>query len=276
MTGVPGLLRRMLGVVLTASVLVLAACGTTPTAPTTAPTTAPARPTEVAKPAAESTKPAATVAPTTVPAAAATKPAASSPAATPTAGAASAAKPAAGAITLTLAEGSEARYKAREQLVGRNLPSDVIGTTSAVTGKIVLSPTGAIDGASSKVVVDLRTLKTDQSRRDNFIQGGQVLNTAQNPHAEFVIKEAKGLPSPLPTSGEVKFQLMGDMTVKGVTKPMTWDITATFGAEQVTGQATTNFTLADFNIAKPIVGMVLSIDDQMSLELDFKTTRSAV
>jgi polyisoprenoid-binding protein YceI len=65
------------------------------------------------------------------------------------------------------------------------------------------------------------------------------------------------------------------MTVRGVTKPVTWDVNAKFGPQDVTGLATTSFTLADFNIAKPIVGAVLSIDDKMTFELDFKATRAA-
>jgi polyisoprenoid-binding protein YceI len=64
------------------------------------------------------------------------------------------------------------------------------------------------------------------------------------------------------------------MTVHGVTKPMTFDVTAKFGPQDVSGTATTSFMLADFNIPKPSVPLVLSIEDKLMLEIDFKANRT--
>jgi polyisoprenoid-binding protein YceI len=166
---------------------------------------------------------------------------------------------------------SDARFTAREQLASRDLPSDAIGTTKQVSGKIVLDPSGAVVSDQSKVVVDLGSLQTDRPQRDNYIKRN-TLQTDQFPTATFVPTEARGLPSPLPTSGTVKFQMAGNMTIHGTTKPMVWDVTAQVDGSNVTGQAITSFTLSDFGLAKPHVSIVLSIDDTIMLQVDLHLT----
>jgi polyisoprenoid-binding protein YceI len=206
------------------------------------------------------------------------RPAAASPAASPIAGdgapAAPAAKPAAdGGVRLTLAQdGSEARFRAREQLAGRSLPNDAVGATRGVTGSILLAPNGAPVPAESKLTVDLRSLRSDENRRDNWIQRN-TLQTDQFPTAELVPREVSGLPNPLPTSGEATFQLVGELTVHGVTRPTTWETTARFADREVTGTATTRVKMTDFGMTPPRVGPVLSIEDELALEVDFRATR---
>jgi polyisoprenoid-binding protein YceI len=175
-----------------------------------------------------------------------------------------------GQILLQFApEGNEARYRVREQLANLDLPSDAVGVTSAVSGAIVINADGTIASDQSKVSVDLTGLKSDRSQRDRFLQNN-TLETRQYPTAEFVPTGVTGLPSPLPTSGEVAFQLTGDLTVHGVTKPVTWEVTATAAnGTDLTGTATTSFTFAEFNLTQPRVQSVLSVDDLIKLELDF-------
>jgi polyisoprenoid-binding protein YceI len=180
-----------------------------------------------------------------------------------------------GTTTLVLnADSSQARYRAQEQLVGRSLPSEAVGTAPGVSGSIVLSPDGSITPDQSRIQVDLRQLKSDESRRDNFIQGS-TLQTGRFPMATFVPREAQGLPSPLPTSGQLTFQLAGDLTVHGVTKPVTWQVTAQFDGGSVSGSATTNVNISDFGMTPPKAGPVLSIQDGLTLELAFNAARDA-
>src|SRR5690349_18143127 len=55
------------------------------------------------------------------------------------------------------ATGNEARYRVREQLMGKDLPNDAVGATSAITGTILAYPDGRIVKDSSKIVIDVRT-----------------------------------------------------------------------------------------------------------------------
>jgi len=205
------------------------------------------------------------------------------PATTPTPGAAdpppASAAPALpatpGTTTLVVnAANSQASYHAQEQLAGRNLPSAAVGTSSGVTGSIVLSSDGSIAADQSQIQVDLTHLASDESRRDNFIKGN-TLQTSRFPTATFVPREAQGLPTPLPTSGQAAFQLSGDLTVHGVTKPVTWQVTAQFDGGTVSGNATTNVNISDFGMTPPKAGPVLSIEDALMLELAFNAAREA-
>jgi len=173
-------------------------------------------------------------------------------------------------LRLVLApDGNEARYRVREQLASLSFPSDAVGVTRDISGSIVIQTDGTVVRDGSMFVVDLRTLKSDQNRRDNFIQRN-TLETSRFPTAEFVPAETLGLPSPLPASGEVTFQLVGDLTVHGVTRPATWDVKAQVVAgQELVGNASTSFNFADFGMTAPRVPVVLSIQEPIQLEFDF-------
>ena len=165
---------------------------------------------------------------------------------------------------------SEARYRVREQLAGHDLPNDAIGKTRAISGSVTIHPDGTIDQAGSKFSVNLSTLQSDRSMRDNFLRRS-VLQTGQFPNATFVPTQVSGLSWPLPQSGPVTFQLTGDLTIRDVTKPVTWDVTGEIQdgqAGRATGLAKTSFTFADFNLEQPRVQSVLSIEDHITLEMD--------
>ena len=177
----------------------------------------------------------------------------------------------AGAVRLTLANGSQARFRVREQLARLPSPSEAIGTTSDVTGSVGVGPNGIVPEAST-ISVRLDSLRTDQSMRDRFIKV-ETLQTTRYPTADFQAREASGLPWPLPTSGELSFQLSGDLNIHGVTQPKTWDIKAQFAPGEVAGSGATSITLEQFGMPKPRVASVLSIEDSIVLEIDFKATQ---
>lgn len=178
---------------------------------------------------------------------------------------------------LEIAEGTTARYKVREQLAGINFPSDAVGTTQGVTGAIVINPDGSIDAAKSKLTVDLRTLKSDQQMRDGYIQG-RTLETEKFPLLEFVPKRTVGLPAPLPSGrgAQSGFELIGDMTLHGVTKEVTWQVVAVFGNDQVGGRATTTLLFPTFNLTKPTLARLMSVEDKIELEIEFRCKRSVL
>jgi len=170
-------------------------------------------------------------------------------------------------------EKSEARFRVREQLVNVSLPNDAIGKTREFTGTLVVKPDGTLVSPDSKFVVNMGTLATDRPQRDNFIKRS-VLQTDQYPTAVFVPTQVTGLPSPLPQSGQVSFKLTGDLTIRNVMKPVTWDVTAQVQGNDLTGQATTTFKFGDFNLTQPRVPVVLSIEDNIKLELDVTLQRA--
>lgn len=170
-------------------------------------------------------------------------------------------------------EGNEARYRVREQLAGLSLPNDAVGVTSAVSGTIVVdAASGRVLANASRIVVELGGLTSDQNRRDNYVRR-RTLETEQHPTAILAPTELRGLPWPLPATGTVTFQLIGNLTVKEVTRSTTWDVTLDLSGTTVTGTATTSFTFADFAMTKPRVAAVLSVDDTIRLEYDLRLIR---
>lgn len=177
------------------------------------------------------------------------------------------------ALTFTIVpKKSEARYRVTEQLVNRDLPNDAVGATKEINGSVTLLPDGTIDSANSKITVNLASLATDQSRRDNFVRGN-ILQTDQYPEATFVPRSISGLSFPLPESGQVSFQVTGDLTIRDVTKPVTWDVTGSINGNQAVGSAKTVFTFAEFSLSQPRVPVVLSVEDRITLEADVTLQR---
>jgi polyisoprenoid-binding protein YceI len=179
-----------------------------------------------------------------------------------------------GSILLVVVPGkSQALYKVREQLASVSLPTDAIGKTQVISGTIAVKPDGTLDAAVSKFTVGLDSLQTDQSMRDNYVRRS-ILQTSQFPTAVFVPTLISGLPASLPTAGSVTFKLTGVMTIRDVTKPITWDVTGTIQGDQLSATATTQFKFEDFNLAQPHVPVVLSVVDQINLEMDMVLQRS--
>lgn len=177
---------------------------------------------------------------------------------------------------LEITTGTRARYKVTEQLAGISFPSDAVGTTEGITGAIIVNPDGTI-APESKLTVDLKTLTSDQSMRDGYIQQ-RTLETEKFPTLVIVPKRAVGLPAPLPAGQQAQagFQLIADMTLHGVTKETTWNVVATFGNTSVGGRATTTVQFGDFNMTKPTLARLLSVDDKIQLEIEFRCTRTAM
>jgi len=170
--------------------------------------------------------------------------------------------------------GNRARYRVRERLLGKEFDNDAVGETNAITGSIALDAQGAVVRTGSGFSVEMAGLKSDQSRRDTYVRN-RVLATNAFPTTRLAITGVRGLSSPLPTSGTVQFQLLGDLTVKGVTRPTTWNVAASVTGNRLSGTATTLFTFEQFELTRPKVSVLLSVNDTIRLEYDFAMQKQA-
>jgi polyisoprenoid-binding protein YceI len=172
-----------------------------------------------------------------------------------------------------VADTSEVRYRVREQLVGLSFPNDAVGATRAIEGGIAFDAQGRLLSPESRVTVDLRTLRSDEPRRDNYLRRN-TLETERFPTVVFVPTEARGLPVPLPAAGTADFELVGDLTIRETTRPATWQATATFDGPSVTVRAKTAFRFADYGLRIPRVSVVLGVEDDIRLEADLTLRRA--
>ena len=173
-------------------------------------------------------------------------------------------------ISIVLGDGSKARYLVKEQLVRRNLPNDAIGVTNDVYGMINILSDGKVDAVKSKISVNLSALKSDSSRRDQYV-ANNTLDTVNFPTADLVIKSIPDLPWPIPVSGNASFDIIADLTIRDVTKEIVWSTNVEFG-EVIRGTSKTNFQFEKFDLKIPKVFVVLSVDNDIRLEIDFHAT----
>jgi polyisoprenoid-binding protein YceI len=172
-------------------------------------------------------------------------------------------------LRFVLAPGEQtARYRVRERLVGHDLPNDAVGETKSITGAIAFDSTGKVVPQESKFVVDAGTFVSDKNRRDGFVRG-RLLDAEQYPSIVMIPTIVRGVALPLPTSGSRAIEVIGDLTVRGVTRPTTWKGTVQFKDGRVAGSAATEFTFDDFQIEQPRVPVLLSVADTIRLEIDF-------
>lgn len=165
-------------------------------------------------------------------------------------------------------EGSAARYRVREQLMGHDFPNDAVGESKSITGTIAFDNAGKIIRDASKFTIDANSFVSDQRRRDGYVRG-RLLDAKAYPTITFVPSDVRGIKLPLPRSGAAPFEVTGDLTVHGVTHPTNWKGTVQFNNAAVTGSASTSFTFNDIQMEPPSVPVLLSVADTIKLEIDF-------
>ena len=165
---------------------------------------------------------------------------------------------------------SEASYRARETFVNQPGLVDAIGRTNDVEGELQLETDGVLRGQILSMRVDLRTLTSDQTRRDNFIRQN-TLKTDQHPFVEFRSTGTAG-PAVFRPGEQATFQIPGIMTVQGRERPVVWEASAKLDGELITGTATTRVKLTDFGLEPPRLA-ILSVEDEMVWQIDLVAER---
>ena len=181
---------------------------------------------------------------------------------------------ASGPWTFTVVAGSKTTVRVREVLAQVRLPGDATLVTTVMKGAFVLNADGTFaDG--SKITTDLTTLRSDQSQRDQFIKDN-TLQTRRFPSAEFAPTKTSGLSMPLALSGDLSFTITGNMTVHGVTKEVTFTVKAMRDGAKLTATATAEPTwrFADFGMSVPRAASVLSVEDEIRLEIGLVATET--
>lgn len=153
-----------------------------------------------------------------------------------------------------ISEGSEVGYRVDESINGFDTTAN--GRTKSVTGQFTIDGTTVSAG---EFTVDMTTFKSDESRRDGQFNG-RIMSVDQFPTATFTLTAPIDFQQ-VPTDGTtITASATGNLTLHGVTKPVTFDVEATFqnGRVGVTGQIPVIF--ADFGIPNPSFATVTTED----------------
>lgn len=139
--------------------------------------------------------------------------------------------------------------------------STAIGRTPNVSGQLTLAGQTL---TATTINVDLTTITSDQPRRDPAIQ--RTLETNTYPTATFELTQPITLPQ-APVDG-VTYNLTatGNMTIHGVTQPVTVTIQAQLKNGLIVVVGSTPFNFADYGMTAPRAPIVLSVDDHGTIE----------
>ena len=143
-----------------------------------------------------------------------------------------------------------------------------IGSTQEIAGQLQLnledlsSPLG-----DNRFTVQMNTLSSDQVLRDGWLRtSGPRFN--QFPEAEFVATGVADAPASYTEGQEVRFLLLGDLTVRNITQPAVFDVTAVLQGDTITGVATIRALLSDFGIDPPNFANTLVVSDEFTIEVE--------
>ncbi len=162
-----------------------------------------------------------------------------------------------------------ASYSVYENLIFQNKPNnDAVGTTHSVQGSFKIRTSVSPLVAAMNITVDLRTLQSDQSRRDHYIQQN-TLQTDTYPSATFVSVSTQSLPASYSDGQTVHFQLVGNLTLHGTTNKEVFDVQAKVVGTTITGTATSTIYMTDFGIQPPNLANIAIAQNKVLITLTF-------
>lgn len=144
-----------------------------------------------------------------------------------------------------------------------------VGRTPDVTGELAIAGTTL---ESAEFTAGLDEITTDQSLRDNRVQG--ALGTSEFPDATFVLTAPVELGDAAAEGGPVTVTATGDLTIKGVTQPVTIELEAQVTGSTLVVVGRTEITFADWGVEVPTAPVVASADDFGILEVQLLLTQA--
>ncbi len=154
----------------------------------------------------------------------------------------------------TAAADSILGYRVKESING--FDTEANGRTNAVTGSLTLQGTTA---SAAEFTVDMTTFKSDESRRDGQFNG-RIMSVSQFPTATFVLTQPIDFGSVPADGASITASATGDLTLRGVTKSVTFDLTATYKNGRIAVLGNIPVVFADFSIPNPSIATIVTED----------------
>jgi len=178
-------------------------------------------------------------------------------------------------------EQSKASYLANEEFFSGALKllgieagkMGVVGSTQAIEGQFQLDPEQpAAPLGDNTFTVRLNTLTSNQTKRDEYIReirddGGPSFDAY--PVATFNATGIEGVSNANAGGRQLILKLSGDLTVREISRPTTFDVKAQLTGDTLTGVGTSRFQLSDFGIGPITFHDVLTVADEVGIEVQF-------
>jgi polyisoprenoid-binding protein YceI len=163
---------------------------------------------------------------------------------------------------------SSANFTVRHMMV-----SNVNGTFGRMEGTIEYDGRD-ISSIKARATIDATTISTANEKRDAHLKSADFFDVATHPTITFVSKRAE-------PAGAGRFRLIGDLTMRGVTKEVVLDVegpTEPFmaqGTARVGATATTTLNRQDFGVSwsRSLDGGGVVVGDEVKVRLDLALVR---
>jgi polyisoprenoid-binding protein YceI len=152
-------------------------------------------------------------------------------------------------------DSSQVGYRVQEILFG--VDTTAVGRTDQVDGTLTIDGTQV---TSVDFTIDVASITSDQSRRDNAFRG-RVMSADEFPTATFVLTQPIELGAAPADGAETTTQATGDLTLRGVTNAVTFDVTAKQDNGLIGVQGSIPVVFNDYGIANPSNGGVQTEDN---------------
>ena len=156
---------------------------------------------------------------------------------------------------------TQAGYRVDEML--RGSPLTVNGRTPQVTGEAVVA---ASKLESATITVDVASITSPESARDNQFRGADILDAAQFPTAEFHVTQPVDVAAVPETGASITLDVPASMTIKGVTRDITAKVDVQRAGETIIAAGSVPVTWTDFNVTPPDFAGFVTVEPTGSIE----------
>lgn len=173
-------------------------------------------------------------------------------------------------VTYALTPASQAVFTIDEELRGE--PKTVVATSMIVLGEFLFDADDPGSTQLGTVLVNARDFTTDSSNRNRAIRG-PILDADTFEFIEFEPTEIVGLDG---TEGEVAFTVTGNLTIRDITNPVTFEVTAGLNPDEtVSGEAVATVDRTEWNLNIPNAPGVANVSELVTLRLSFVAAPTA-
>jgi len=151
--------------------------------------------------------------------------------------------------TWVLGPPSQAQYRVPEILLG--LHHIAVGSTEKLSGKMVISGTTV---TYVKVSVDMASVTSDQTGR-NVAFRDFILDTGTYRYGYFTLTRPIQLGTVPPGGQQVTVQAVGNLELRGVTRPVTFPLHAERLGSQIVVSGSLTITFSQWHIPNPSFGV---------------------
>lgn len=162
-----------------------------------------------------------------------------------------------------IAPDSQVGYRVGERIGLATL--EAVGRTDAVTGSFNVEA-GVLTEA--EFVVDMTTFTSDRSQRDDQFDG-RIMDVENFPESRFTLTEAVVVPETTDVATMDPFVVVGDLTLRGTTMPVTFDLYAATDEGRLRLTGSTVIVFSEWGIPNPsLPAAMIFTDSNGVLEFD--------